>query len=181
MDKKTLKEIAKNVRAIASQVEAFEPCAAYVPSPFDPASESPLEYAKRIMEEAKENADPAEANRRAMLKLLQDGYLSIVKAHELGELKDLSKGIRRAASEAASEGKVSATANEFRAALSGEKGSREELLEIAENAAKLRELKDSKRAPWSEIETTLNLTENTRAALYNVSKEFPDLFTEYKK
>jgi len=168
MDKKTLKEIAKAVRLIASSVESFEPCAAYVPAPFDPVNESPLDYAKRILAEAKENEDPAEANRRAMLKLLQDGYLKIVKDFELGELKDLSKGIRRAASE----GKLQATTKEFKDALSGEPGARADLLPVAEKAAAMR--KDGKA--WSEIGNELNLSESTRQALYMASAEFTDLF-----
>ena len=90
----------------------------------------------------------------------------------LGGLDTVAEVSRDMAKEEREKGKVTATAKEFRDALSGEKDARADLLPIAEKAADLR--KEGKA--WSEIETALKLSENTRQALYMVSQEFTDLF-----
>jgi hypothetical protein len=89
------KAIATALRALAKSVETLENAPAYVVPAFDPSAESPLEYATRIQKEAKEHGDTDTANRNAMYKTLSDGFLAIVKEHNLSKVKATGDGMRK--------------------------------------------------------------------------------------
>jgi hypothetical protein len=179
MEKKKLKAIATAIRAIASLVEKFEPAPAYEGGA-KLENESWAEYGARIAAEALEHGDGETANRKAVFKLIQSGYMDTVAKFQLGDSRDVLKGIRETVKANESAGKVSATESEFIATAEGAKGARADLLPLWEKAAELRESNDGKRTPWSEIRDSLNLTDGARIALYNAARKFPELFTEHK-
>jgi len=117
---------------------------------------------------ASEHGDNGEAQTRALLSII---------APSLGGLDSIATVSAKMAKEEKEKGKVVATAKEFKDALTGEKDARAELRTIAEKAADMR--KGGKA--WSEIETALKLSENTRQALYMASQDFPELFPVAKK
>jgi hypothetical protein len=81
------KGIARSLREMAKTCEAMESAPDYVVPPFDPTEESPMEYATRIGQEAKEHGDSTQANKNAMYKALEEGFRALIIAHDLSKVK----------------------------------------------------------------------------------------------
>lgn len=171
MSSNNVKVILSALATASKSVKGLPPAPTFDPAPLRAAFEAaqlPEKFIENALRESEKKfvATHGDTGERIARTVLADI------AESLGGIEELALLAGRMAKTARAEGKVNATASEWKAALEGEKDARAELQTLADKASDLR--KDGKA--WSEVAEALNLSPAAQSALYLVSKEFTDLF-----